>query len=102
MDNGPEMTAQEVQQWLSDQGIVAAYTEKGSPWQNGFRESFHSRLRDELLSATLFLNVADAQRQTEAFRQEYNQERPHQALGGLTPDEYHQAWIQLQASTNGD
>jgi transposase InsO family protein len=102
MDNGPEMTAQEVQTWLSAQGIVAAYIQKGSPWQNGFRESFHSRLRDELLSASLFVNVADARTQTEAFRRAYNGERPHQALGGLTPDEYHQAWLQEQSRANGD
>jgi transposase InsO family protein len=48
MDNGPEMTALEVQQWLREQGILAAYIAPGCPWQNGFRESFHSRLRDEL------------------------------------------------------
>ena len=102
MDNGPEMTAQEVQTWLSAQGIVAAYIQKGCPWQNGFRESFHSRLRDELLSASLFVNVADAKQQTEEFRQAYNRERPHQALGGRTPDEYHQVWLQKQSEASGD
>ena len=102
MDNGPEFIAIELQAWLSEQNVLAAYIAPGCPWQNGFRESFHSRLRDELLAASVFGNIADARTQTEAFRVVYNTERPHQALGGLTPDEYKARWLREQSTTNGD
>ena len=102
MDNGPEFIATALQAWLSKQNVVAVYIAPGSPWQNGFRESFHSRLRDELLSASVFENLADAQTQTEAFRLMYNQERPHQALGGRTPDEYKNQWLREQSTERED
>ena len=68
----------------------------------GLRESFHSRLRDELLSASVLANIADARTQTEAFRIMYNTERPHQSLGGLTPDEYKTRWLREQSTNSGD
>ncbi len=102
MDNGPEFIATEMQAWLSAQNVLAAYIAPGSPWQNGFRESFHSRLRDELLSASVFENRADARTQTEAFRIMYNTERPHQSLSGLTPDAYKTRWLREQSTNSGD
>lgn len=102
MDNRPEFIATQMQTWLSEQNVLAAYIAPGSPWQNGFRESFHSRLRDELLSASVFETLADARTQTEAFRLMYNQERPHQSLGGLTPNEYKTRWLHNQSAADGD
>ena len=102
MDNGPEFIATEMQEWLSKQNVLAAYIAPGRPWQNGFRESYHSRLRDELLSASVLANIADARTQTEAFRIMYNTERPHQSLGGLTPDEYKTRWLREQSTNSGD
>ena len=102
MDSGPEFIATEMQAWFSAQNVLAAYIAPGSPWQTGFRESFHSRLRDELLSARVFENIADARTQTEAFRLLYNTERPHQSLVGLTPDEYKNRWLREQPADNGN
>ena len=101
-DNGGEFTAIEIQTWLREQGILAAYIAPGSPWQNGFRESFHSRLRDECLSASIFHNVVDAKTQTEAWRRESNEERPHQSLGDKTPEEYKRDRLTSAAQTTGD
>ena len=62
--------------------------EPGSPWENPFVESFNGRVRDELLNLENFATLAEAQVIVEAWRVEYNTQRPHSALGGLTPDEY--------------
>jgi transposase InsO family protein len=67
-DNGPEFIEAGLKTWLSAHGVVSTYTEPGHPWQNGVRESFHSRLRDELLDGSVFASVSDAQRQIEAWR----------------------------------
>jgi transposase InsO family protein len=92
-DNGPEFIAQALQAWLAGQQTRTHFIAPGSPWQNGFRESFHGRLRDELLYGTLFASVAEARVLAEQFRQEYNTERPHQSLGYLTPEEFRQQWL---------
>jgi putative transposase len=96
-DNGPEFIAHVLKAWLAAQQTQTHYIEKGSPWQNGFRESFHSRFRDEFLFGTLFASVAEARVLCEGFRREYNEERPHQALGYLTPTEFKAKWLQEQA-----
>ena len=101
-DNGPEFIETNLTAWLSANGVVSAYTEPGHPWQNGVRESFHSRLRDELLNGSVFTNVADAQAQMEAWRVVYNEVRPHQSLGGLTPHEYKQQWRPMPSPTEED
>ncbi len=102
-DNGPEFIAHALQAWLVGQQTKTHFIAPGSPWQNGFRESFHGRLRDELLFGTLFSSVAEARVLVEQFRQEYNTERPHQSLGNLTPAEFRQQWLaQNSPSTNGD
>lgn len=100
-DNGSEFIAHLLQAWLAGRGAKSHFIAPGSPWQNGFRESFHGRFRDEFLYGTLFASVAEARVLCEAFRVEYNEERPHQALGYLTPQEYKQQWLQQQSENPG-
>ena len=100
-DNGSEFIAHVLQAWLAGRGAKSHFIAPGSPWQNGFRESFHSRLRDEFLFGTLFASVAEAQVLCEGFRREYNEERPHQSLGYLTPAEYKQQWLKKQSQDPG-
>lgn len=101
MDNGPEFIAHALKAWLAGQGAKTHYIDPGSPWQNGFRESFHGRFRDEFLYETLFASVAEARVLCETFRREYNEERPHQSLGYLTPQEYKHNWLQQQSQNPG-
>jgi putative transposase len=95
-DNGPEFVAQAVQRWLQTQQVQTLYIEPGCPWQNGFAESFHSRLRDECLNREWFHNVREARVVVETFRRYYNQERPHSSLGYRTPLEFQAAWQEQQ------
>lgn len=97
-DNGPEFIALALKVWLSEHQTQTHYIDKGSPWQNGFRESFHGRFRDEFLYGTLFANLAEARVLIEAWRREYNEERSHQSLGYLTPAEFTAKWRQEQAN----
>jgi len=87
-DNGPELVAQRVQDWLSDRGIDTRYIDPGSPWQNGHNESFNSVFRDGCLNRWIFSSVREARLIAESWRIEYNIERPHCALGGETPAAY--------------
>ena len=87
-DNGPEFVAISIQTWLSMMKVNVLYVEPGSPWQNGYAESFHSRLRDELLNMEQFESVRHARECIAAWRDDYNDDRPHGALNGLTPSEY--------------
>ena len=87
-DNGPELVAQRVQDWLSDRGIDTRYIDPGSPWQNGHNESFNSVFRDGCLNRWIFSSVREARLIVESWRIEYNIERPHGALGGETPAAY--------------
>lgn len=87
-DNGPEFIAYAVQDWLKDKNIKTIYINPGSPWENPYIESFHDKLRDELLNRELFVNLAEARVVTEQWRMEYNQNRPHSSLRNLTPDEF--------------
>jgi putative transposase len=100
-DNGPEFIAHALRAWMLRQSAQTFYIAPGSPWQNGFRESFHARFRDEFLYATLFSNLAEARVLVEAFRREYNTDRPHQSLGYLTPAEFKQQWLQRHSSPDG-
>ena len=86
-DNSPEFIATIVQQGLKDHHIKTIYIEPGSPWQNGYIESFHSRFRDECLSREMLLNLREARVVIEDWRQHYNTERPHSRLGYLSPEE---------------
>ena len=84
-DNGPEFVARKVQEWMAERGVAARFIEPGSPWQNGHNESFNGVFRDGCLDRWLFESVREAREATEAWLQEYNEERPHGALGGQTP-----------------
>jgi len=87
-DNGPEFIAAGLRSWLSAANVGPLYIEPGSPWENGYAESFHSKLRDEFLECEVFETVNDAQALGTAWRRSYNEERPHSALGYRTPTEF--------------
>lgn len=91
-DNGPEFIALALRGFLHKSGVKTAYIEPGSPWQNGFAESFHSRFRDEFLNGEVFLSLKDAQVRVEMWRSWYNTERPHSSLGYKTPGEFAERW----------
>ena len=80
-DNGPEFVAEAVRDWISAVGSKTAYIEPGSPWENGYCESFNARLRDELLNDEIFYSLKEAQIVIEEWRKHYNTVRPHSALG---------------------
>jgi transposase InsO family protein len=84
-DNGPEFVAQAVTRWLDRAGVTTLFIAKGSPWENGYVESFNSRLRDELLDRELFLGLADARWVVDRWRLDYNHHRPHSSLDYQTP-----------------
>jgi len=84
-DNGPEFTAKAVREWLSRVGVKTLYIEPGSPWENGYNESFNGKLRDELLNGEIFYTLKEAQILIERWRREYNTVRPHSALGYRPP-----------------
>jgi putative transposase len=84
-DNGPEFVAKALRDWLSAVGARTAYIEPGSPWENGYCESFNAKLRDELLNGEIFYSLREAQIIIEAWRRHYNEIRPHSALGYQPP-----------------
>jgi len=84
-DNGPEFIAHALRRWLGQVGVDAMYIEPASPWENGYAESFHGRLRDEFLAMEIFDGVRDARTLTASWRDEYNTQRPHSSLGYQTP-----------------
>jgi putative transposase len=84
-DIGPEFVATAVRGWIEAVGAKTAYIEPGSPWENGFIESFNARLRDELLEGEIFYSLKEAQIVIESWRRHYNTVRPHESLGYRTP-----------------
>ena len=84
-DNGPEFTARAVREWLGRVGARTLYIEPGSPWENGYIESFNGKLRDELLDRDLFYTLLEVRVLTERYRQIYNRIRPHSSLGYRPP-----------------
>jgi putative transposase len=84
-DNGPEFVAKSVQDWITAVGAKTAYIEPGSPWENGYIESFNARLRDELLNGEIFYTLREAQIVIESWRRHYNTIRPHASLGYKPP-----------------
>ena len=84
-DNGPEFIADAIKRWLRDQGVETLYIEPGSPWENGYIESFNGKLRDEILNREVFYSVKEAKVIVENWRLEYNNHRPHSSLGFMTP-----------------
>ena len=79
-DNAPEFTAKAVREWLAKLGVGTLYIEPGSPWENGYVESFIGKLRDELLNGEIFDTLLEARVLTERWRREYNRYRPHSSL----------------------
>lgn len=84
-DNGSEFTATLVKEWLRALGVKTAYIEPGSPWENGYNESFNGKLRDELLNGEEFCSLKEAQVLIEQWRQPYNHIKPHSSLGFKPP-----------------
>jgi putative transposase len=84
-DNGPEFTAKAVRGWLNRLGVKTLFIEPGSPWENGYIESFNGKLRDELLNCEAFYTLAEAKVLIEQWRREYNEVRPHSSLGYQPP-----------------
>ncbi len=84
-DNGPEFTARAVRQWLERVGVQTLYIAPGSPWENGYIESFNGRLRDELLNGEIFDTVLEARVVCERWRHQYNTVRTHSSLGYRSP-----------------
>jgi putative transposase len=91
LDNGPELISSALERWAHEQGITLHFIDPGKPIQNAHCESFHGRVRDECLNEHWFLGLADARRIVEAWRQDYNAERPHSALDYRTPAEFRRA-----------
>jgi len=84
-DNGSEFIATAVQKWLAQIGVTTLYITPGSPWENGYNESFNGSLRDELLNREIFYSLAEAKILIEARRRHYNTIRPHSSLGYRPP-----------------
>lgn len=84
-DNGPEFTAHAVRGWLERVGVKTLFIEPGSPWENGYVESFNGKFRDELLNGELFYTLTEAKVLIERWRNDYNRIRPHSALGYRPP-----------------
>ena len=84
-DNGPEFIAEKLRDWLSSLEVKTLYIHPGSPWENGYCESFNGRMRDELLYGEIFYSLKEAQVIIENWRREYNTIRPHSSLGYKPP-----------------
>lgn len=99
-DNGTEFTSIAVLRWCQEQEIRWDYIQPGKPYQNGYIESFNGKLRDECLNESIFVNLQEAKRLVETWREEYNKRRPHSSLNGKTPDEAAQEEAKLTGTSN--
>lgn len=88
VDNGPEFISNVLDQWAYLNGVELDFSRPGKPTDNAFIEAFNGRLRAELLNENWFLSLTDAQEKVEAWRKEYNRQRPHGGLGNLSPEEF--------------
>jgi len=88
VDNGPEFISKALDRWAYENRVTLDFSRPGKPTDNAFVESFNGRLRDECLNTHWFLSLADARSKIEAWRRDYNESRPHTALGWMTPAEY--------------
>ena len=95
-DNGPEFVCSAVRAWLRRSNVSALYVAPGSPWENGYAESYHARLRDEMLNREEFGTLAQAQSLLEIWRDEYNNRRPHGALGYVTPEAFAESCLRAE------
>jgi len=98
-DNGSEFIAEKIKDWLCESDVETLYIAPGSPWENGFIESFHGRLRDELLNREVFYSLREAKVFVEWWRLEYNHHRPHSSLGYMTPAEFASRCIASASAT---
>ena len=87
-DNGSEFIADQMQKWLEKAEAGTLYIAPGAPWQNGYAESFNSRLRDEFLEMNYFTFLREAQQPASTWKSHYNEARPHTSLGNRTPKEF--------------
>ena len=92
-DNGPEFVAHAVTRWLYQAGVHTLFVAKGSPWENGYVESFNSRFRDECLNRELFTSLEDARWVVDRWRLDYNHHRMHSSLDYQTPAEFAARWL---------
>jgi len=98
-DNGPEFIADAIKKWLSENHVDTLYIERGSPWENGYIESFNGRFREEVLNRELFYSVKEAKVIVQNWRLEYNNHRPHSGLGYRTPAEFSASCIAFASPT---
>jgi len=94
-DNGPEFVAEILRRWLQRLGVKTLFIEPGSPWENGYIESFNGKMRDELLNGEILDTLLEARVVIEAWRRDYNTIRPHSALGNRPPAPEAYAPLQL-------
>ena len=94
-DNGPEFVSEYVREWLGRVGAKTLFIEPGSPWENGYIESFNGKLRDELLNGEIFDTVTEAKVVTERWRRHYNAIRPHSSLGYQPPAPETRIFLQM-------
>ena len=99
-DNGTEFTSMALLKWCQEQGIRWDYIQPGKPYQNGCIESFNGKLRDECLNENIFVNLQEAKRLVESWREEYNERRPHSSLNGKTPREAAKEEEKLTGTSN--
>ena len=97
-DNGPEFTSRHILAWALERKIELVHIEPGRPMQNGYVESFHGKLRDECLNASWFGNLFEARVKIGAWKEEYNEERPHSSLGYVAPREFARRSAALRSS----
>jgi putative transposase len=88
LDNGPELTSRARDQWTYERGVRLRFIQPGKPVQNAFIKSFNGKLRDECLNEHWFATIWDAREKVEAWRVEYNRERPHSSLQNMTPEQF--------------
>ena len=102
-DDGPEFTARAIGEWLQKVGAKTLYIEPGSPWENGYVESFNGKLKDELLDREIFYTLKEVRVLTEKYRQTYNRIRPHSSLGYRPPAPIVIGWqVMLLDSSSSD
>jgi len=95
LDNGPEMISKALDAWAYDNNVILNFIDPGKPMQNGYIESFNGRFRDECLNDNWFTSLTDARHIIEAWRRDYNQNRPHSSIGYMTPNEFANAQARL-------